>query len=60
LPKSFESLTGYKNFNTKGLLFNMVKDPAQHVNLYEENPEKIKEMEGLIRKYRESSFSVRR
>ena len=60
LPKSFESLTGYKNFNTKGLLFNMAKDPAQHVNLYEENPEKIKEMEGLIRKYRESSFSVRR
>jgi hypothetical protein len=38
----------------------MAKDPAQHVNLYEENPEKIKEMEGLIRKYRESSFSVRR
>jgi len=59
LPESFKKLTGYTDFNTKGILFNMVEDPEQRVNLYEKYPEKIIEMNGLIQEYRNSSNSVK-
>lgn len=58
LPPSFKALTGYTDFNTEGLLFNMVDDPEQRVNLYEKHPEKIEEMDNLIQKYRNSESSV--
>ncbi|PQB09073.1 arylsulfatase [Polaribacter filamentus] len=60
LPESFKELTGYTDFNTKGLLFNMVDDSEQRVNLYEKYPEKIIEMEKLLKGYRERGYSVRR
>lgn len=60
LPESFKKLTGYTDFNTRGLLFNMVNDSEQRVNLYEKHPEKIEEMDNLMQKYRNSSSSVKR
>ncbi len=60
LPESFKQLTGYTDFDTETLLFNMVDDAAQRVNLYHEYPEKIKEMDKLLLEYRNSSSSVKR
>lgn len=59
LPESFKVLTGYKDFNTEGLLFNMANDSEQRVNLYEKYPEKIQEMDNLLKKYREKPYSVK-
>jgi len=59
MPESFKSLRGYTDFNTEGLLFNMKDDPEQRVNLYEKYPEKIKELDVLLKQYRESGYSVR-
>nr|WP_245891733.1 hypothetical protein [Flavobacterium faecale] len=58
MPESFKKLKGYTDFKTKGLLFDMDKDPEQRVNLYEQFPEKIKEMDALIQKYRDQGYSV--
>ena len=58
LPPSFKALKGYSDFKTAGLLFNMEKDPEQRVNLYKEHQEKVKELEALLQKYRESARSV--
>lgn len=60
LPASFKKLTGYTDFDTEGLLFNMIDDPEQRVNLFEKHPEKIKEMALLLQEYRENEYSVRR
>jgi arylsulfatase A-like enzyme len=51
LPESFKELTGYTDFDTPGILFNMKDDSEQRINLYDEYPEKIEEMEELLRKY---------
>lgn len=59
LPESFKELTGYTDFNTEGLLFNMVDDSEQRINLYEKYPEKIEEMDNLIHEYRNSSNSIK-
>jgi arylsulfatase A len=60
LPPSFKELTGYKDFDTKGLLFNMVEDSEQRVNLYEKYPAKNIEMNNLLEAYRTRSYSVKR
>ena len=60
LPESFKELTGYTDFNTEGLLFNMEKDSEQRNNLYEKYPEKIIEMEKLLKEYRKKGYSVNR
>lgn len=60
LPISFKELTGYKDFDTKGLLFNMVDDSEQRVNLYEKYPDKNLEMDSLLQEYRTKSYSVKR
>ena len=44
LPEDFKELTGYADFDTPGILFNMKEDPEQRVNLYEKHPEKVKEL----------------
>ncbi len=59
IPEFFKKLKGYVDFNTKGLLFNMKEDPEQHLNLYEKYPEKIKEMDIVLQKYREGGRSVK-
>jgi arylsulfatase A-like enzyme len=48
MPESFKKIRGYTDFETNGLLFNLEKDPEQRVNLYEEYPERVREMEQLI------------
>lgn len=49
MPESYKKLKGYKNFETPGLLFNLDKDIEQTVNLYDQYPEMIVEMEGLLK-----------
>jgi len=58
MPESFKKLRGYKDFETKGLLFNMKNDPEQRVNLYEQHPEKMIEMENLLQAYRDRGYSI--
>ena len=52
MPESFMKLTGYIDFDSPGLLFNMADDSEQRVNLYDEYPEKITEMDKLLQEYR--------
>lgn len=55
MPDSFKALRGYEDFETDVLLFDMEKDPGQRTNLSLEHPDKIKEMEDLLQKQRQSS-----
>jgi arylsulfatase A len=48
MPESFKKIRGYTDFETEGLLFNLKDDTEQRVNLFEQYPEKVKEMERLI------------
>lgn len=59
-PESFKKLTGYTDFNTPGILFDMENDPEQRINLYEANPERAAKMDSLIQRYRNSDSSVDR
>jgi arylsulfatase A-like enzyme len=59
MPEPFKKLTGYIDFDTKGLLFNMKDDPEQRVNLYNNYPEKIEELADLLQVYREGESSLR-
>ena len=52
MPESFKQLTGYTDFKTEGLLFNLKDDPEQRVNLYEKYPDRIEEMNKLLQEYR--------
>ena len=45
LPESFKNLTGYTDFGTPGLLFNMKNDPEQY-------PDRINELDKLLKEYR--------
>lgn len=60
LTDSYNQLRGYTQFKTKGLLFYMKNDWEQRVNLYEKFPEKVKEMEALLAKYKAQGYSVNR
>jgi hypothetical protein len=60
MPESFKKLRGYTDFDTDGLLFNMKNDPEQRVNLYNQYPEKVKELEQLLEEYRKSESTVRK
>jgi arylsulfatase A-like enzyme len=48
MPGFFKNLRGYKDFETKGLLFDLDKDPEQRINLYGEYPGIVNELEGLL------------
>jgi arylsulfatase A-like enzyme len=52
LPESFKELSGYTDFDTPGLLFNMKNDSEQRINLYEKYPKRIEELDKLIKEYR--------
>jgi arylsulfatase A len=58
MPDSFVKLRGYVDFNTPGLLFNMKEDSEQRVNLYDKYPEKVKELEQLLKEYTTSNRTV--
>jgi arylsulfatase A len=49
MPESFKKLRNYEDFKSDKLLFNLEKDPEQRVNLYNDYPEIIKEMEDLLK-----------
>ena len=50
MPAYFQVLRGYSDFTTEGLLFNMKDDPEQRMNLFEQYPERIPELEELLGK----------
>jgi arylsulfatase A len=52
LPKKYAEFKAYKNFKTKGLLFDMVHDPEQRENLFEKYPEKVRELSKLLKTYK--------
>lgn len=62
MPDFFVELKGYTEtkFDTKGLLFDMEKDPGQRINLYADHPEKILAMDELLQEYRQNGYSVKR
>jgi arylsulfatase A-like enzyme len=57
LPESFKLLTGYTDFDTPGLLFNMKDDSEQRLNLYDKYPEKVTELEQLLQENRKPANS---
>ncbi len=59
MPESFKKLRGYTDFDSPGVLFNLESDPEQRINLYEKYPERIKEMDSLLKEYRERGYSAR-
>lgn len=59
LPEFFKEMTGYEDFSTEGLLFYMLNDSEQRTNLYEKYPEKVREMDSLLQKYRNSPSPVK-
>lgn len=60
LPENFKKLTGYTDFDTPGILFNMKKDPEQRINLYNKYPKRVEEMNKLLNEYRKSTRTVKR
>ncbi|SOE23665.1 Sulfatase [Spirosomataceae bacterium TFI 002] len=59
MPESFKKLRDYEDFTTAGLLFNMKIDPYQRVNLYDENPDKVKELSEMLDEYSNGRSSKR-
>lgn len=59
MPISFQELRGYSNFITEGLLFNMEDDPEQRNNLFEQYPERIRELNELLEEYRKEGSSLK-
>lgn len=51
-PGWFAKEKSYTKDSTPGLLYNLAKDPAQHNNLYAENPERVQNMKTLLDTYR--------
>tara|TARA_B100000809_G_scaffold96882_1_gene95426 strand:- start:7017 stop:8594 length:1578 start_codon:yes stop_codon:yes gene_type:complete len=60
VPESYAKLRGYTEFNTAGLLFNMKNDPEQMHNLYEEYPDRVKEMANLMNEIKGGRASFRK
>lgn len=59
MPDFFKELRGYTDFETEGLLFNLKDDPGQRINLYEQFPEKVQEMDKLISASKAQGYLVR-
>jgi arylsulfatase A len=59
MPQFFKDLRDYTDFETDGLLFNLKEDIEQRVNLYEQHPQKVQEMDRLIHVYKEKGYLVR-
>lgn len=58
MPNSFKELRGYKDFQTKGLLFDLEKDIEQRENLYLQNPEVVKELNDILSKELEEKYTA--
>ena len=48
MPEFFKELREYTDFDARGLLFNLDKDSEQRINLYDEYPEVILELEDIL------------
>lgn len=59
MPEFFKELRGYTDFETEGLLFNFKDDIEQRVNLYDDYPEKVREMDRLINVYKEQGYLIK-
>jgi arylsulfatase A len=59
MPKSFKKLTGYTDFNTEGILFNMKEDSEQRNNLYDQHPDRVNDLKILLEAYRKGESSVK-
>ncbi len=60
-PDWYYTDNAYVQYNeelVEGLLFNLKEDVSQHNNLFNQNQEKVKKMQALLEKYRESGRSV--
>lgn len=57
LPESFKQLTGYQDFESEALLFDMENDSEQRINLFESNPDQVNALDALLQEYRKSSSS---
>ncbi|WOH39491.1 arylsulfatase [Thalassotalea fonticola] len=58
--KGYNQAHGFAEFNTDSLLFDLEEDPGQRNNLQAKYPEKASAMDGLLSKYRQQDYSVRR
>ena len=56
MPEYYKKLKGYKDFTTKGLLFDLEEDPEQRINLYTEFPEVVKEMDLMLKQELERGY----
>ena len=59
MPQFFKDLRGYTDFETDGLLFNLKDDPGQRINLYEQYPERVRDMHRLIQEYKDTGYLIR-
>ncbi|MDO6602856.1 sulfatase family protein [Arenibacter palladensis] len=58
MPESFKELRGYEDFESDGLLFDMAIDSEQTNNLYDQYPEIILDMQGILERYQQQGYSV--
>ena len=56
-PEKYSEYRNYTNFKTKGLLFDIVTDPEQRENLYDQLPNKVEKLEKLLSEYRSEAVS---
>jgi arylsulfatase A len=59
MPEAFKKLTGYTDFNTEGILFNMKEDSEQRNNLYDQHPDRVNDLKILLEAYRKGESSVK-
>jgi arylsulfatase A len=59
MPEFFTELRGYADFETERLLFNLKDDPDQRINLFDQYPEKVIEMERLITDSKEKGYLIK-
>lgn len=61
-PDWYNEMNGYERYeeDNPGLLFNLKTDISQKNNLYQQYPEKVAQMQGILKKYREEGLSISR
>lgn len=60
-PEWLKKIEGYLDYpkDNSGLLYNLSEDPEQKNNLFAQYPERVKEMQVLLKRYRNSGRSVK-
>jgi arylsulfatase A len=52
VPAWFNEANGYRTHSLPGELYNLKTDPAQHQNLYDDQPERVRELTALLEQIR--------